>query len=516
MDHDHIREVLDRSATTSLVARLLSDDPDAAEREEIERSLTALDDVRAVLPLQAAGENTSVSPIVRVSALHVITSMLGAAALPIREWWSGDDPVLRFAAASVLPHRQFAGLVRPVLGNPADPMLARVLVSMDIGFEEPEWQELKVRALTNVSPAVRAAAAATLLWDEPLCAHDALIGATRDLDIDVAVEAVSTLMYYPSSSVVDALSVLADSPNELLASSAEVARARVLSDIADAVAVAPLSPLVRGWATLLRRCGVEPATEATPRLLAASLTQTSLTQRTPSPTTVAWSAEFERDLLDLDGPWEARLSALRRLDPTSVPLTDRRRVIAVLVHHSDPEVRGAAALHLSAWEGGPAALIGLLDDPMVTVSKSAMYALHDVDVSSTLSLSIRDHAWESVTDGTRVSTRASEALRTFVRHGDAADAADVTAKLVSLEHDARESVRASALEQLVSRHAEPEVRAAMSYLAEPPEVTWAVHGTLLDAAHRFGIDVGRHTLLRLGREDHAWLCGAVARLLPDG
>ena len=348
MDHDHIREVLDRSATKSLLARLLSDDPDAAEREEIERSLTALDDVRAVLPLQAAGENPSVSPILRVSALHVITSMLGAAALPIREWWTGDDPVLRFAAASVLPHRQFADLVRPVLRNPDDPMLVRVLVSMDIGFEEPEWQELKVRALTNASPTVRAAAAASLLWDEPLGAHDALLVATRDLDIDVAVEAVSTLMYYPTSSVVESLSVLLESPNELLASSAEVARARVLSDIADAVALAPSSALLRGWSTLLRRCGVEPATEATSPSLAASLSQTPKTSPRNS---VVWSAEFERDLLDPDGPWEAKLTALRGLDPLSVALGDRGRVLALLVHHPDPEVRGAAALHISAWQG---------------------------------------------------------------------------------------------------------------------------------------------------------------------
>ena len=510
MDHDYIREVLDRSATKVLVARLLSDEPDAAEREEIERSLTALDDVRAVLPLQAAGENTSISPVLRVSALHVVTSMLGAAVLPIREWWTGDDPVLRFAAASVLPHRQFASLVRPVLRNPDDPMLARVLTCMDIGFEEPEWQTLKIRALTNASSAVRAAAATTLLWDEPLVAHDGLVAATRDIDLDVAVEAVSTLMYYPTSSVVESLSVLVDSPNEFLASSADVARARVLSDIADAVALAPSSPLMRSWSTLLRRYGFDATTEAPSRSLAGSLL------RTPPPPTVAWNIEFERELLDLDGPWQERMNALRRLDPTSVPVAERRRVLGLLVHHPDPEVRGASALHLSAWEGGPAALLGLLDDPMVTVSKSAMYSLHDVDVASTLSSSIRDRAWDFVVDGTRVSTRASEALRTFVRHGDAADANDVTAKLVGLGSDPRESVRASALEHLVSRHEESAIRSAMVTLAEPPEVTWAVHGTLLDAAHRFGIDVGRHTLLRLGREDHAWLCGAVARLLPDG
>ena len=92
MDHDHVRDVLDRTATRPLVARLLSEQPDADEREEIERTLIALDDVRAVLPLQGAGENESLSPIVRISALNVITSMLGATVLPIREWWCSANP----------------------------------------------------------------------------------------------------------------------------------------------------------------------------------------------------------------------------------------------------------------------------------------------------------------------------------------------------------------------------------------------------------------------------------------
>jgi hypothetical protein len=507
VDHDRIREVVDRSATLGLVSRLLSDDPDAVEREEIERSLIALDDVRAVLALQAAGENTSISPIIRVSALQVLTSMLGASVLPIREWWTGPDPVLRFAAASVLPHREFADLVRPVLDEPEHPMLARVLGCMDIGFEEEAWQRAKVRALTNHSATVRAAAATALLWDEPLCAHDALVGATHDLDLDVAVEAVSTLMYYPTVEVVEALSALTDSPNELLASSAETARARVLSDIADAVALAPRAPILARWSTLLsRHMFVVPAN---PSLDASSFVAPS------AKPVFSWSVDFERQLGDPSGPWDERFSALRDLDSESVPVPDRGRVLELLSHHPDPEVRSYAAKHFPSWDGA-AALVRLLDDPMVTVSKSAMFALHDVDALSPFSVVIRDRSWDAVVDGTRVSTRASEALRTFVRHGDAHDPDDVTRRLSALCDDPRESVRSAALEQLVVRQCETELRAAMPRLGEPPDITWAVHGTLLDAAYRFGIDVGRHTLLRLGRIDHAWLCGAVARLLPAG
>ena len=251
MNHEHVRDVLDRTATRPLVQRLVSEEPDADEREEIERTLTALDDVRAVLPLQGAGENPLLSPIVRISALNVITSMLGATVLPIREWWSSTDPALRFAAASVLPHREFADLVGPVLADPRHPMLARVLGSMDIGFEEAHWQDMKIRSLSHADPAVRGAAATALLWDEPLAAHDALLEATRDIDIDVAIEAVSTLMYYPTSEVVGGLRCVAESPNAFLAASATFALERVLADIAEAVDVAPGSVHVGRWRDLL-------------------------------------------------------------------------------------------------------------------------------------------------------------------------------------------------------------------------------------------------------------------------
>jgi hypothetical protein len=511
MDHDHVRDVLDRSATSPLIARLLSDDPDAAEREEIERTLIALDDVRSVIALQAAGENPAVSPVVRVSALQVLTSMLGARVLPIREWWASPDPVLRFSAAGVLAYREFGDLARPVLDDPHHPMLARVLGSMDIGFEERTWQEAKVRALANSSSAVRAAAASSLLWDEPLMAHDALVAATSDLDLDVATEAVSTLMYYPTSTVVEALSVLVESPNELLASSADAARSRVLSDIADSVAVASSSPVMAPWRTLLRHYGgAESESESGVVDVSAILQPTAGRPKT------TWTKELEHGLADLDGPWVQRYADLRDLDPHSVVTDEHERVVEFLANHPDPEVRMYAAQHFPLWQGGPRALLRLLDDPMVTVSKFAMFALHDVETSPDLSPTIRDLAWEAVTDGTRVGTRASEALRTFVRHGDACEASLVTRHVVGLAGDERESVRAAALEQLVSRNCRDELESTMPSLGESPDITWAIHGTLLDAAFRFGIDVGRHTLLRLARQDHAWLCGAVARLLPTG
>ncbi len=518
MNHEHVRDVLDRTATRPLVQRLLSEEPDADEREDIERTLIALDDVRAVLPLQGAGENTSLSPILRVSALNVITSMLGATVLPIREWWSSGDPALRFAAASVLPHREFADLVRPVLADPGHPMLARVLGSMDIGFEEGDWQDLKIRSLSHSDPFVRSAAATALLWDEPLAAHDRLVEATRDIDIDVAIEAVSTLMYYPTSTVVGALRCVSESPNEFLAASATVALERVLADIVEAVDAAPGSRYLGRWRDLLgdtavpgglRRLGSHhsPALAANP--LASAIA-------TPDRPIVSWSRELECSLLDPDGAWEGKFACIRHLDGESVALADRPRVLDLLCEHADPEVRGGAAAHIARWDGGAEALLALLNDPMITVSKAAMYALYDVPDEARCRRAISDRAWHAVIDGTRVGTRLGEALRTFVRHGDAFGSDDVTRRLVGLLDDPRESVRAAALEQLASRGAADEIAALMHRLGGPPEVTWAVHVTLLDAAHRHAISVERSTLLRLVNEDHAWLSGSAARLLPLG
>ena len=518
MNHEHVRDVLDRTATRPLVQRLLSEEPDADDRDEIERTLIALDDVRAVLPLQGAGENPLLSPIVRISALNVITSMLGATVLPIREWWSGDDPVLRFAAASVLPHREFADLVRPVLADPRHPLLARVLGSMDVGFEEGHWQELKIRSLSHVDAAVRGAAASALLWDEPLAAHDALLEATRDIDIDVAIEAVSTLMYYPTSEVVSGLRCVAESPNEFLAASATAALGRVLADIAEAVDAAPGSVHLRRWCHLLgdpTGLGRSQRSDG-PEGLASPETNLVSVIAVPDQPLICWDRDLECSLLDPNGAWEGKFARIRHLDGESVALVDRPRVLDVLCHHADPEIRGGAAAHIAHWDGGADALLGLLDDPMVTVAKAAMHALYDVPDGSPCRRTIRDRAWHAVVDGTRVGTRLGEALRTFVRHGDAFGPDEVTRRLVSLLDDPRESARTSAIEHLANRAAADELAAQMHRLAEGPEVTWAVHGTLLDAAHRHGISVDRSTLLRLVDVDHAWLSGSAARLLPLG
>ena len=246
-DHERVRETLDRSATKPLVAALLSDGPDSREREDIERTLRALDDVRCVVALQAAGENPNVGAIVRSSALSVVTSLRGARALPIREWWATNDPVLRFAAATVLGSREFGDLVAPVLDDPNHPLLARVLASIDIGFEEPIWQGRRIDALSNDRPNVRAAAAASLLWDEPVAAEPALINAASDIDVDVAVEAVATLMYYPTVAVIEALTVVQASPNGSLRKAASISLERVVSDVCDAVAVAPTAAVMQRW-----------------------------------------------------------------------------------------------------------------------------------------------------------------------------------------------------------------------------------------------------------------------------
>ena len=512
MDHDHVREVIDRSCTQSLLERLLSDDLDAVERTEIERTLRALDDVRSVVRLQAAGENSGVEPIIRNSALAVLIDMLGAPALPIREWWGSGDPVLQFAAAGVLPTRAFADLVGPVLDQPTHPMLARVLASMDVGFEEPRWQSQKIRALTNARESVRAAAATCLLWDEPLAAEHALIDATRDLSVDVATEAVSTLMYYPTSAVVATLNAARQSPNETLAEASRTALERVLSDVADAVALAPGARALRSWEELVVHYQNEVASDPS---LGLSTFDVAAAVSQPAAPSVPWNDDLRSELSDPNGVWAPKYKLLRMLDPTTIAAGDHRAVVEFLCEHIDPDVRSFAAQHLPGLAGGPLALLGMLDDPMITVAKSAMYALHDVVDADPNVSAIGARAWEAVADGTLTGTRASEALRTFVRHGLSRGPQFVETRLVGLLGDSRESMRSAALEQLMSLDATEALATALPMLAEAPEVTWSVHGTLLDAAFRFDLPIESLVLRRLAGIDHAWLCAAVAKLAPD-
>lgn len=513
MDHEHIRAVRDRSSTGWLVHRLLSDAPDAAERSDLEQTLRILDDVRAVVRLQAAGESPLVEPIIRNSALSVVTGMLGATRLPIREWWGSDDAVLRFGAAAVLPDRSFADLVESVLNDPSHPMLARVLASMDIGFEEPKWQNRKVRALSNPRDGVRAAAATCLFWDEPLSAEHALIRASRDLNVDVAIEAVSTLTYYPTEAVVDCLHATVGSPNTQLAEASRTSLERVLSDIADAVSVAPDAPVLMRWKDLLERHRDRVASD--PILALTDAEVVSSLDRRPQIATV-WTQELEEQLVDPNGEWAAKYVHLGMLDPSTIESADQLRIVEFLSCHPDAEVRSISARHLPRMRGGSKALLEMLEDPMISVEKAAMYALHDVvDTDPSVGL-IRDLAWEAVIDGTCTSTRASEALRTFVRHAEVLGPLVVAERLSLLLSDGRESVRTAALEQMVSLHAVDVLVKALPMLDDPPEVTWAVHGTLLDAASRFSLSVDHAVVRRLANADHAWVGAAVAKLLPGG
>src|SRR5262249_11888847 len=75
---------------------------------------------------------------------------------------------------------------------------------------------IKIRALEHPKAEVREQAAGVLLWDEPVAAEEALIRATDDADVGVAIEAANTLRYYFSCRVVRNLAYLRFHAHEAL------------------------------------------------------------------------------------------------------------------------------------------------------------------------------------------------------------------------------------------------------------------------------------------------------------
>lgn len=191
-----IGERQDRSATFALIDALA--DPGIAEplRERITATLGRLADPRAVEPLTGIGLDRTRPVDVRRAALAVLedTAMCPEGEA-LRRWWHIGDETVR-ACVLRQAERGEADLLAPIVGDRNHPLHRHALTGIAFGFEEPHWQEAKIRGLEHPDPAIRTTAAEVLRWDEPVAATPALHRAAIDHDTEVAVTAVDTLRYY--------------------------------------------------------------------------------------------------------------------------------------------------------------------------------------------------------------------------------------------------------------------------------------------------------------------------------
>jgi HEAT repeat protein len=471
IDHGQIRDQQDRRWTLALLNQLGAEGTPEAEREQAARSLNHLEDYRSIARLTAMVEDVRLPQPVREAASRVLGGFDDTTTPERRRhWWQSGDRVLMAHALQQM-ERSEADIVAAVAGDDEHPFQALGLGSMAFGYDEGRFQPVKVRALRHPDAKVREAAADVLVWDEAVVAEEELVRAAADPSPDVAAEAVGTLQYYPSRSVLRVLAQMSDVEDNQVR-----ARAKDSFDY------------LRGCFEDAATCGSPEEVKELRRWMApiADLVQWPeeiKTREAGSPASAqARSVVPEETLLAMvdedDGAWWPKKQALYEVDWQTYALDERRRLATRLTAHPDPGVRSVIARALGEWSMTEE-LLELTDDPSATVRKLAMYNLRFVPEDP----AVVQRAWLFV--GRAGGTAAYEALQTYVVHARPEQARERLAGLASA--DPRESVRTTAVACLVGLRASREVNALTPLLLEGPSVSWALHIALLDAVQKLGL-----------------------------
>ncbi len=443
-----------------------------AERDEAFDTLATLEDYRSVVPLTEMLEDNHLSESVREAAGAVLRRIDDTTTAERRRaWWRSGDRVLMSHALLVMG-RSEADILATVAGDDRHPLQSLALAGMLFGFDEAEFQPVKIRGLDHPDADVRETAADVLLWDEPVAAEGPLLSAVSDPSSDVAAAAVDTLRYYRSRRVLRALAEMLDTGDGLVrdkaAESFEDIRDHFewLISSGDAAETAMYREWVEPVADLLRLS--EEVHEAAPKSPPAA-----------GPTAVAVSASELLDLvLDPDGEWASKKALLLQAAWRTYGPHERERLATALADHPDPLVREIAAVPFAAWSRDEE-LLHLTHDASASVRKSAVYHLGQLPPDPVLAIA----AWDYFRDA--AGTTASEAVQTYVAHSPADEARQ---RLVELARaDRRESVRTRAISSLVHLDAAAELESLVPLLREPPAVTWAVHIGILDGLCALGL-----------------------------
>jgi hypothetical protein len=503
-DFAAIDEIGDRSQTMALLALVLDPTSDLALADKAVTVLQELADPRVVVPLLQTLAAPDTIDIVRDRAAQVLPAPTGA---ELREWFHSPHPAMRSIALRNAG-AEHGDLLRAVLDDPSASAADTIdaLFGILFTFEEPEWLGYVVAALENDDPAVATAAANILFWDEPVVAEDGLLRALQRGG-DLAVEAARTLTYYPTRRVVDALVAFGPQPQFALAWPPDPVDA-VLDSFRDAMRQpAAVSDRMRSWVGRVADMMDFEALMAEWRNEQVDLgpdDPVKTVLQTPGRETIGWDESLRTRTANPDEPIKVLLADLRRLDLDSIPLEVRRGWTVELCRHPCTERRERGAL-LAAHFGFADSLLELMDDPNISVRKSAVYDAGSLDRNAL----IADRVLALLESGAVCSTQGREALATWVRHVDQTTA---TKRLLRFARDdRRESVVVQAIQELGDgEYGADSIRKLLDLLHRPPLKTWSTHVSILEGCARYGIDPGSLDHLRL--VDNVWLQTAIVRV----
>ena len=483
--HLILRDREDRSWTFRLLERLAAPELPAAERDAIAGSLTCLDDPRATATLLTMLEDRERPEGVREAASAVLRGTGNSSSGPtLRAWWQdGDDVLRRHALLSM--GRGEADLLDPVLADPSHPLHLQAILTAELGFDEPRFQAPRIAALDHPDPRVRRAAADALVWTAPCAAEEPLLLRTADPDASVAIAAVKTLEHYPTRRVMAGLAARVTDPRAAVAAEAvdalETLRGRALTALIHAASTeraalcAWMDPV---WSILEFTSDDLVPPPASPR------------SRLSAPVASVPAADLLALFGDPDGGWAERKALAFTIDPLTFSAADRARLTPFLASHFDPWLRERGMHWLAAWGDHATLLDRARRDEAFGVRKAAVYGLGLVPFTP----SIADFAWHHLHEAGTTSAHAGETLRAYVAHALIEEAAP---RLLALaRHDAREAVRAQAIQELAALEQTSTLARLLPLLEEPPAVAWAVHLALLDAVIRLDLPLPELATLR--------------------
>ncbi|WP_437740855.1 hypothetical protein WMF39_35075 [Sorangium sp. So ce1504] len=491
--HDEIQRAEDRSWTDRLLGWLVLPELPEAERDEIATTLARVEDPRAAARLMRIVEARELPEAAREAAGAILRS---AGNPPGGAWlraaWAEGDIVLR-RHALLLMERAEADLIEPVARDSAHPLHKEAIQALALGFSEPRFQALMIAALGHPDAGIRKVAADALVWDEPVAAEAPLLRAAADPAVDVAVAALETLHYYPSRRCLDAVAALCGHPDERVRAAA-AACAFEIREGRFRWALERAGPaerrLLLAWMEPVRHLlgvlGDDDASEADDPAARGRISSPGGDHGSGADLEMA---ELLALYADLDGCWAERKHRFADRFRAAGVAADRGAAAAFLAGHPDPWIRERAASLLAAWDEQEA-LLGLTRDPAFHVRKSAMYWLGELSANRALA----GPAWEHLGELGTTGTHALETLNTYVAHALKEEA--IPRLLALARSDEREPVRCGAVDALAKLGARAEIVALLPLLAEPPQVTWAVHVALLSACERLGLHPGRCDALR--------------------
>ncbi|MBK9619083.1 MAG: HEAT repeat domain-containing protein [Candidatus Obscuribacter sp.] len=463
-------------------------DDDSNQLEEIIDTLAELDDPRTLSPLTLILEDCTAATFLRNRASDILCLLTTAeTAQDRRRWWASGDKVLMDHAVRVF-ERTESDLILPIASNPNHPYHGNAIGRLQFGFEEPQFQAIKIAAMQHPDPVVRECAAHVLLWDQPVDAEEGLIQLAQSSDEGAAEEALTALGYYDSQSALSGLVKF-----DITAKSKEhQSRYRnAITEIAESAFYILEQLEEREGATAVRlfKEWLEPInltlnkiTEEKPakEISKDKNTENFEVQRTTEANILPPISEILDRFKNPDRSLGDEYNYIKSINWKAYSKDDKGSLIECFSTHTDWSVRDTGCTILAQLDAGYAMKV-LLDDPIFIVRKSAGYNIKDV----TPDAQIADRLWSMIACEYTAGCHASELIDSYIKHAKDAGLND---RLLNLaQSDLRESIRHAAIRNLSARKAIKHIEQLIPILYANPLANWGVHTILLAACVDLGL-----------------------------